>query len=69
MSENAINRALRTLGCAGTVMTAHRFRSMASTLCRGGIPMQTRDTLRTNRETKCAPLTMIRSTCPNSIIG
>ena len=32
MSENTINQALRTLGYAGTVMTAHGFRSMASTL-------------------------------------
>jgi integrase len=32
MSENTINLALRTLGYAGSVMTAHGFRSMASTL-------------------------------------
>jgi integrase len=32
MSENTINFALRTLGYAGDVMTAHGFRSMASTL-------------------------------------
>jgi integrase len=32
MSENTINKALRTLGYAGDVMTGHGFRSMASTL-------------------------------------
>jgi integrase len=32
MSENTINLALRNLGYAGNVMTAHGFRSMASTL-------------------------------------
>jgi integrase len=32
MSENTVNLALRTLGYAGNVMTAHGFRSMASTL-------------------------------------
>jgi integrase len=32
MSENTINKALRTLGFAGDVMTGHGFRSMASTL-------------------------------------
>jgi len=32
MSENTINLALRTLGYAGNLMTAHGFRSMASTL-------------------------------------
>ncbi len=32
MSENTINQALRTLGYSSDVMTAHGFRSMASTL-------------------------------------
>jgi integrase len=32
MSENTLTQALRTLGYAGNVMTAHGFRSMASTL-------------------------------------
>jgi integrase len=32
MSENTINKALRTLGYSGDVMTGHGFRSMASTL-------------------------------------
>jgi integrase len=32
MSENTLNKALRTLGYAGDVMTGHGFRSMASTL-------------------------------------
>jgi integrase len=32
MSENTVNKALRTLGYAGDVMTWHGFRSMASTL-------------------------------------
>lgn len=32
MSENTINKALRTLGYSGDVMTWHGFRSMASTL-------------------------------------
>lgn len=32
MSDNTINSALRTLGYAGDVMTAHGFRAMASTL-------------------------------------
>jgi len=32
MSENTLTLALRTLGYAGNVMTAHGFRSMASTL-------------------------------------
>jgi integrase len=32
MSENTINDALRTLGCAHDDMTGHSFRSMASTL-------------------------------------
>jgi integrase len=32
MSENTLTLALRTLGYAGDVMTAHGFRSMASTL-------------------------------------
>jgi integrase len=32
MSENTINLALRNLGYSGNVMTAHGFRSMASTL-------------------------------------
>jgi integrase len=32
MSENTMNKALRTLGYPGDVMTAHGFRSMASTL-------------------------------------
>ena len=32
MSENTLNKALRTLGYAGNVMTWHGFRSMASTL-------------------------------------
>ena len=32
MSENTINKALRTLGYAGDEMTGHGFRSMASTL-------------------------------------
>ena len=32
MSENTINKALRTLGYTGDVMTGHGFRSMASTL-------------------------------------
>jgi integrase len=32
MSENTINKALRTLGYSGNVMTGHGFRSMASTL-------------------------------------
>ena len=31
MSENTLNKALRLLGYAGNVMTAHGFRSMAST--------------------------------------
>ena len=32
MSENTVNAALRRLGYAGTEMTAHGFRAMASTL-------------------------------------
>jgi hypothetical protein len=32
MSENTISLALRNVGYAGNVMTAHAFRSMASTL-------------------------------------
>jgi integrase len=32
MSENTINAALRRIGYAGTEMTAHGFRAMASTL-------------------------------------
>jgi integrase len=32
MSENTLTQALRTLGYTGNVMTAHGFRSMASTL-------------------------------------
>jgi hypothetical protein len=66
MSENTINKALRTLGYAGDVMTGHGFSSMASTLSTSssvGIQTQSSANLPTLLATTFAPPTITLNIC------